>query len=179
MEEFNIESVKQYSIGSIDLLLNCKTKTVTRMLGDLYKRTDVHIPAVLPDGTQIQTIGGNAFMGELFGNVYIDDGITIMPNAFSAAYIETLRWPRGISTIPSCCFSNSSVRRIEGLENITSVENGAFYGAIIRTFGWPPKAKEIPEDCFNGSVLEKITGIENVTSIGEAAFCETKIQNFA
>jgi hypothetical protein len=115
------------------------------------------------------------------GTLIIPEGIQFVREcAFSHLVADKVIWPSTCGFIPTCCFSDSTISEIVGMEKVYSIQERAFSKVKgLKEFNWPKDAKSIPAQCFDSCCsLENINGIEDVETIGRAAFSGTSLKRF-
>lgn len=148
---------------------------LTTVKNPINVRKDLHIPSVLPSGSHISFIARGAFDSCKLGRVIIDDDISVAEGSFENADINTVVWPKSNTTIPSFCFRQSRIGRIEGIENVVSIGEYAFGYAAIGNLRWPDNVCKIPVGCFASSRLRTVTAIDNISEIGLFAFSHAQL----
>lgn len=134
------------------------------------------IPHKLFSGEIITAIGTTFLYGE-YKIIKISNKITeIAEAAFQSASVETVVWSAGCKTIPTRCFQECKLKKLENTAKVKKVGSSAFMDADIENIIWPEKCKLIPQACFERSRLQNISGIECVTHICTAAFSECEMR---
>ena len=72
--------------------------------------------------------------------------------------IDTVAWPKTCLTIPQSCFDNSSIRNVEGIEQVNKIESCAFYSTQLKRFSWPEGVSATETSAF-------LAGCENLEEI--------------
>ena len=145
-----------------------------RVIG-AYFVSEVFIPHFLPGGERIKYLS-NDFCNDCFDKVIIDNGIQVNASAFRNAAVTEVVW-NDCAVIPSCCFLNSSVKKVTNIKDVTKIGPSAFEGSAAEEFIWPSGCLKIPIKCFKSSSLKRISNINHITSIDSEAFAFSRIED--
>lgn len=193
-----IKARTEDSFKELDIEITVVSGVLTeiRCLSDNLKYYDkiekIEIPSTCRSSSgryeQIYVLGSDIFLSEKgmlkkgrkiatsrtkIGKLVLPKSIAFAQNkALSNANIDTIVWPESCCEIPEECFIGSSVKDIQGLENVNSIKSSAFERCNnLKTFKWPQNVKKVPTRCFlNCNELESIEGMENVEEIFSYAF---------
>lgn len=164
---------KRINYRNVEFTLDPNGK-LTKMINNGDPK-DIDIPAVLPTGEKITTIGEQFCIGYYY-DIRIDDSISkVEPCAFTYAHVDGVSWPSMCPKIPEGCFSYSFVKSVTNIDNVIRICSNAFRNSNIKSLKWPEKCKRIPAGCFSESKLREITNIQEVEEIGISAFSDTSI----
>lgn len=137
---------------------------------------DVTIPKKFPNGEYIKSISPFFCFGE-YGTITIANGIRkVCEKAFYNSDVVKVVWPSGCRIIPNHCFYLSSIKIIDNIKKVESIEQNAFRQTNITEFNWPANCAVIPSYCFYMSELRYIRGIDNVSQIRNSAFSNSNIE---
>ena len=168
--------LKTYIFDKIYLLLDTNFNKLVKLENKGFA-ADFHIPNVLDDGTILNFVGPNAFLGT-WQNLSFDNGIEFCPYSFTNAFAASVTLPKGLERIPNKCFYNSKIYHLYGMDDIVEIGEQAFRQSYFTDILWPPMAKIIPPHCFLNSALQSISGIENVEVVSIGAFKSCCIEKF-
>lgn len=140
------------------------------------------------DGSMLETIGDYAFMGGIWYDVFLPDGLTKIgkrafedcfkafdwhPEMGNSAYFD-LHVPASVETIGIGAFAFSGVASLCFAENakIKEIEDSLFYANIyLENLTLPKNITTIGHNSFSKcTALTAINMCDNVTSIGDSAF---------
>jgi hypothetical protein len=113
--------------------------------------------------------------------IVIPDSISVIrSNAFSNICCDTFVWPASCVKIRPRCFSNSNIRRFEGIDGVFEIGALAFENnKALETFDWPICVKEVPVGCFQGCEnLTEVNKLTLVNSVKSFAFSNCGFESF-
>lgn len=105
-------------------------------------------------------ISQECFRQSKIGQFVFEDSETltkILPNAFFEADIEEFEWPENCTEIPSACFYGSTLKKLTGGHNVTTIWHSA----------------------FEESRLTDVPDFQRLEMIGAGAFKDTAISSFS
>lgn len=86
--------------------------------------------------------------------------------------LSTFEWPKGCHTIPSCCFHNSGLKTIAGLENVVIISENAFEGTLLESITLFEGIKCIKRWAFANSCLKELKIPNMGIQVSDTAFDE-------
>ena len=171
--------------GSVGCKSCSKLETVTvgkniSTIGDWAFQSSSKLKnVIIPEGSQLQTIGNNAFIDTKLESINIPSTVTsIGSGAFNGTKLTTLTIPDNASG-PVGCKSCSELTEVIVGKNVTSIGDWAFQGANKLTSIVIPKDGSVTSIGMNAFIDTNLASIDipdTVTSIGSGAFNGTKLK---
>ena len=172
--------------GSVGCKSCSKLETVTvgkniSTIGDWAFQSSSKLKnVIIPEGSQLQTIGNNAFIDTKLESINIPSTVTsIGSGAFNGTKLTTLTIPDNASG-PVGCKSCSELTEVVLGKNVTSIGDWAFQGANKLTSIVIPKDGSVTSIGMNAFIDTNLASIDipdTVTSIGAGAFNGTKLKS--
>lgn len=173
--------MKTYTYGG-DVVFKIQQDTgeLFSMVNRSKSKKDVLIPHILPDGTEIKTLGAEFVNSDsVFGRIVVDDAISsVERGAFKHCRADEVVWPKSCPCIPTSCFDSSVIDILSNIDDVSEVESWGLSFLKTKKLRWPSTCKLIPWSCFEGSEIESVTNVNHVESIDNFAFHYTNIKEF-
>lgn len=136
---------------------------------------------VFTEGCLKKGVAIGTYQRKLFKLIISDKIENIQAGAFNYAFgLYSVKWPLNCKTIPRSCFSFCKLlTSIDGIQNVTTIEDSAFYATGFNSFVWPENCINIPNQCFEGcDSLSDIVINTPIVSIGNRVFYGTNLKKF-
>ena len=151
------------------------SRVYATITGFTYAASPAIIPASLPNGHPVTSIGNNAFAGSAIRNVIIPSSVTSIGTAAfnSCASLLSVDIPSSVTSIGDSAFQYcSSMGSVNIPSSVTSIGDSAFYHCTsLSSVAIPSNVTIISRNAFLGCTnLSSVTIPIGVTSIGDGAF---------
>lgn len=185
-EEAIKAAIDQAQEGTITVSIPANVTTINAGIFDSGSELSAGISGIeIPEGSQLKTIGANAFQGSAITSLTIPAGVpleSIGDRAFARSSLVEFKYG---SVKESAGEEESGLMALAEGDDGTTGEDGPSEGDSALTWGdavfedcgglttvvLPENTKEITKNMFKGClILETLTIPENCTSVGESAF---------
>ena len=147
------------------------TKTIEKVLNNEEKPENFDV--FYKENKEVRE---NISINEIFKGETPIENIVISDEAFKGTIIDTFVMPEGIKEIPTNCFFNAKIEKLELPSTIETFGLHALQLARIKTLKIPDVVTEIPVELFLRAKIEQLELPSTIKAIGESAFEMAEIE---
>lgn len=139
---------------------------------------DLVIPSVTTSGSEVNSIGKNAFEGKQLTTVEIPSSVVLIDeSAFYTNNLTSVKIPNRVTKICNWAFCSNKLTSVTIPDSVTSIGSVAFRNNQLTALKIPKSVKEIGNEAFNYNKLTSVVIPNSVTSIGNGAFKNNQLTN--